>query len=503
MKPRQRKPQTQTANLYCRGNSHRDILWYDETSQKMIYHNALYWNDDEEARADRSHIAWVKYPEHSMLMSYGGSSSQAGTVGVMDADRQFQYAMAAGGGTLGVPWVFGLECGITVHLMHGSSETNFWVSEDGIVWQHIKKSYFSPNAAYTFHFGEDGLCWFADGPTQYGEAYPYKLGFTIYMYLFSKDEETGQWDVELKSYSYTDKVNVRVFCCNTKQGCIVYTTHGAPYDSSGNTCANNPTYWHIDHAGVKTQKKYDLVTMGACIWDVINSDIAYAKVGNRVFCAIPVVMPISRYSTKRYYRIIVMSSGDQGATWTGETLEEYFWDQEGWVDPAQMKVNMQVNDGEVFVFYSMDKILQWKVRAFSTYTGTHWDEIALPTWLDMPVIQEGGGGISDNPGKTSIRIAIDPTNTSNYDVTLKDMIDSPFVHGYLHRGGAMFKNGKLLKSTDDTFWFYFGQAYIGGWNAFFDNRYLAESSRAFAWMGGYIHDTMKPDYVIPYDYVLG
>lgn len=493
MKPRQRNQQKQKARMLLRAKDHRDVIYQDK------YHNAI-WAKTEDIEDE---LVWVKYARQTMLMSYGGSQYQAGSVGIMDADRQFAYGFSSGGGTIGVPWVFGLECGITVHLIHGASQTHFWISEDGIVWQHIVKSYFSPDATYCYHFGEDGLCWFYHGATKYDESYPYYLGFVFHTYIFSKDEETGLWDVTLNNYSFTDKINMLVFCCNTKQGCVMYTTHGSPYDSSGNMCANNPTYWHIDHAGVKTQKKYDLVTMGASIWNVGNHLIAYAKVGNRIFCAIPAEMPLSRYSTRRYYRIIVMSSGDQGATWTGETLEEYYWSGEGSVDPASMKVNIQVNDGEVFVFYSMDKEIQWKVRAFSTYTGTQWDEIALPSWVDLPVIQGGGASVDVNPNKDTLRIAIDPPNTSNYDVALKDMIDDPFFQGHLHRGGAMFKDGKLAEPTDDVFWFYFGQAWIGGWCAFFDNRYLAESSRAFAWKVGYIADTQTPDEVIPYDYVLG
>lgn len=500
MKPRQRKPQKQTSRLYARGNDHRDILYYDETTQKYIYHNALYYTEVDQDKPVRENIAWVKYPEHNLAMTYGGASNQAGAVCMMDVDRQFQHGRSWAGGQRGRGLVYGLECGIAVAFtQYGGSTTNFSISEDGVIWQDLDVSGANPSQMPLYHFGEDGLCWIVQGATIYGEDYPYRAGFTIGTIIFKKDEETKKWYTELHQYSYADRNNDCQFVCNTKQGFILYTTYGAPFDQSGTAGVNNPTYWHIDHAGVKTEKKYELWN-NSYLWEGMKS-WAYAKVGNRCFCIVAYEQSISRWSTQRYYRIAVISSSDQGATWTGKTLEEYHWSQEGWVDPASMRVSMYVRDGEIFACYSMDKILSWKFKMVSTYTGTQWDEISLPSWIDLPVIEGGGACVNPSPSKESLRIAVDPLNASDYDVTMASMIVDASFDSNLRSGSIMFKDGEMVKQTDDVFWLYFGNPNIDGWCVFFDNRHLAASSRAFAWQVAYYNNTNNiPDTVQPNDY---
>lgn len=502
MKPRQRKPQKQSARLYARGNDHRDIIAYDDANSRYIYHNALYWTEEDDAKVTKEHIAWVKYPEHSVVATYGGASNQQGAHCVMDVDRQFEYGLSYAGGQRGRAQVYGLECGLTViFTQYGGALTNFRISEDGVVWKDIDVQGANPYQLNLYHFGEDGLCWIAPGPTVYGEDYPYGNGFTFGIILFEKDEETDEWSVRTSIHSFTDRVNALEFVCNTKQGCIIYRTYGAPYDSQGTSGAFNVTYWHIDHAGVKTEKKYDIWQTNPTFADISLSQKAYAKVGNRCFVALGVQNPISRYSTTRWFRTIVSYSPDNGATWTGQTLIEYYWGQEGWVDSINPRVNMFVRDGEVFVFASIDKVDGGKTRLFSTYTGTQWDEVALPSWVDLPVLQGGGACINPTPNKDTLRIAIAPLETSNYDVALRDMISDITQDTNLRSGSVMYKDGEMVKITDDEMWFMFGSFYDGGWCAFFDNRYLSASSRAFAWKSRFLSATSDiPDTVQPNDY---
>lgn len=505
MKPRQRKPQKQSARLYARGNDHRDIIWYDIDRQKYVYHNALYYTEVDQDKPVRENLAWVKYPEHNLVMTYGGASNQVGAVCVMDVDRQFQYGSGFGGGARGRPYVFGLECGLTVIFSSYGGDQNFLLSEDGVIWQELNKRNIFPNGNSLYHFGEDGLCWLVPGDTVYGQDYPYRAGYTIYTWIFSKDEETEQWDVELNTYSFPDKVNDLQFICNTKQGCIFFTTYGAPYDQSGTSGANNPTYWHIDHAGVKTEKNYKIWQTNP-IWSMLlyttnTGNFAYAKVGNRCFCIASVSNPISRYSGDRYERVYLLCSQDQGATWEGETVFEVF--RQAYTTELQARLNIVVRDGEVFAMFATNKVDNWKVHMFSTYTGTQWDEIELPSWVDLPVINDGGACVSQTPSKDVLRIAIDPNNAGSYDIRLADMLGDVKFDSNLRSGNIIFKDGEMLKITDDTFWFCFGSPSSGGWCAFFDNRYLAASSRAFAWQGAYIRNTDNiPDTVQPNDYCM-
>ena len=328
MKPRERKPQKQESRLVYRKNDHRDILVYNSTAHKYVYHNALVYSATNKDKLEKDDIVWIKYPQNSLVMTYGGTP---GGLCCMDCDRQFQYGKNWGGGTSGRSFVYGLEKDkITVaYWQSGGATSNFSVTDDGVVWQDISVSSANPWQEFLWHFGEDGLCWIHIGETQHDEDYPYYLGFTVGTILFSKNEETGKFEVEKHQYSYTDKVNTCQFVCNTTQGFILYTTYGAPYDQSGNSGANNVTYWHIDHAGVKNQKKYSLWQSNPIFADLYSHEenskgFAYAKVGNRCFVIATVQNAISRYSGDRYFRVHLLCSNDQGATWIGEKVFEYF-----------------------------------------------------------------------------------------------------------------------------------------------------------------------------------
>ena len=506
MKPRERKPQAQSARLYCRKNDHRDILYYDTEKQKYIYHTGLYWTEEDQSTASSKNVAWVKYPKNGIMLTYGGASDRAGGHCWMDCDRQFQYGRNYAGGQRGRAILYGLEKdGITVlYSQYGGANSDFSITDDGIVWQDITVRGANPWQEPLWHFGEDGLCYIHLGDIIYGENYPYRNGFTVGTILFKKNEETGKFEVELHQYSYPERVNVCQFVCNTKQGFILYTTYGAPYDQSGTAGANNPTYWHIDHAGVKTEKHYSLWQTNPIFASLRgnsgNSDgLAYAKVGNRCFVIATVENGISRYSGDRYFRVHLLCSNDQGATWTGEKVFEFF--RPMYSEDANFKINLFVRDGEVFAFWASNKSEGWKVHMLSTYTGTQWDEIALPTWLEVPVIQGGGVCVRQNPSIETLKIAVEPLNTSGQNINLADMISDPRGDSNLRGGSIMYRDGKMVKETDDAMWFYFGNPYDGGWNAFFNNRYLAENAKAFAWQGAFWIDTQNiPDYVIPYDY---
>ena len=495
MKPRERKEQAQTSRLYLRNADHRDVIYND------MYHNAMWAN----AGNVQDKLVWTKYPKNGLIMTYGGAGDRAGGHCWMDVDRQFQYGRGFAGGQRGRSAVYGLEKdGITVlYSQYGGATSNFSVTDDGIVWQDIDVRGANPSQETIWHFGEDGLCWIHTGEIHYEERYPYRAGFTVGTILFKKNEDTGKFEVECHQYSYPDKVNDCTFVCNTKQGFILYTTYGAPYDQSGTAGANNPTYWHIDHAGVKTQKHYSLWQTNPIFSSLRSNNensygFAYAKVGNRCFVIATVENGISRYSGDRYFRVHLLCSNDQGATWTGEKVFEYF--RPMYSEDANFRIALYVRDGEVFAFWASNKSYGWKVHAYSTYTGTQWDEIALPSWLEVPVISGGGACIAQT-SKETLKIAVDPQNTSGADINLAEMLKDPRFDMNLRSGSIMYRDGKMVKITDDVVWFHFGGNYAGTWNVYFNNRYLAENSKSFAWLGAYWNDTQNiPDYIQNGDY---
>ena len=477
---------------------HREVIYND------MYHNAMWANVGD----INDKLVWVKYPKNGLMITDSGDANNAGLHGWIDVDRQFIYGRGYAGGMRGRGVIFGLECGITVaYSQYGGANSDFSITDDGIVWQDITVRGANPWQETPYHFSENGLCWIHIGDRYYDRDYIYIKTFIVGVIQFSKNESTGKFEVTTRQFSYIQDASPNVqFVCNTKQGCIIHTTLGGTFLQDGTAGASNPTYWHIDNAGVMTQKHTALWTNAPIFSNLYvgygTQPLAYAKVGNRCFVIASVQNQINRYSGDRYYRIYALYSFDQGETWTGEKVFEYYASS-GVLENVTMRINMYVRDGEVFAFWASSHDLGGKTHLLSTYTGTQWDEIALPTWLDVPVINEGGAGVSTTPSLETLRIAVDPLNTNNYNITLMDLLGDPRFDTNLRCGSVMYRDGKMVKVTDDVMWFYFQ---TGSWRVFFDNRYLAENSRAFAYQYAYWINTRDiPDYIqngdycVPYD----
>ena len=492
MKPRQREPQKQTSRLFLRTKDHRDVIYQDK------YHNAIWANTDE----IDDELVWLKYPKNALLNTYYVGY---GTFGWMDVDRQFQYARHFGGAVRGR--LFSLECGIVVNVAQVSSSYQlFSISDDGIVWQDMRSENMNPYGLDYFHFGEDGLCWIkiSDAIVQ-DEYWPLDhAGYVVGVVTFSKNEETGRFVCELHQYSFPDVVRTVQFVCNTKQGCIINTTYGGIYDSSDNIGAREYTYWHIDHAGVKNQKYYALWATNS-IWDNLartnnlnSNGFAYAKVDNDCYCIVSTANKHTKYGTTYTYRIQVLHSGDLGDTWDGEAL----WELTLYSPQTfSMTLNIHVCANEVFALWATAQANGNKCHMFSTTDGLTWSEVALPTWLDVPVVNGGGSGVKQTPSVNTLRIAVDPQNTSDYQLQLGNILGDPRWDSNARGMSIMFSDGELVKESDDVVRFCFGQTGNDGYMVFFDNKYLAENARAFAWQNTTPSDI--PDILQQYDYVLG
>lgn len=229
--------------------------------------------------------------------------------------------------------------------------------------------------------------------------------------------------------------------------------------------------------------------------------------GNRLFFATS-----STFSHDQYQhwssQVVAWMSMDGGRSWTKEVL--YGGDTLADYDPQrgnnQNRIEMFQRDGEIFLLFGQAANKNgtgWhEVHLYSTLTGTSWSEIPLPKWVDLPVLNEFSGQGVNPASKDTLRIAIRPNETSGQDYNMFDLLEFAGVGGtffmdYDH-GNLMFKDGELVDLLDEEFYMVIGS---GSLHLYFDNRYMAESSKAFAWFTREYNSQLDGfDYVIPYDY---
>ena len=503
MKPKKREEQTQSSRMYLHRADHREAVYND------MYHNAM-WANTEDVDDE---LVWVKYPKNAMMFIYGGDGSRAGGMCWMDIDRQFQFGTGQGGGQAGRALTLALECGITVCISFYGTWTTIYVTEDGIVYQYFYLQNMWPeNGGFQSlnHFGEDGLCIIGEGPYVYEPGGYGKKYYNFYTWIFEKNEETKKWEINVNRYTILPSVgtyyNYLTFVGNTKQGCIIMECF---YDYNYGDIRNHVTYIHIDHAGIKTikndipQDKYALFYpqgMGFCH--------AYCKVGNRCYF-VTSNNYVQNAGTTDLYRLIVGYTDDRGESFTAQTLEETTFDRLGQYNYIQAQFKFFACSGEVFIYYAIDHIDNKRCKAFSIpVSGGSWSEIILPSWLEVPIISSGGVCVAST-SKETLKIAINPPVTSDYDLTMWSMMTQQSYRPWdmaLRSGGILYQDGKLVDTVDSEFYVTFGEGWPTNWIAFFDNKYLAENSRAFAWKVDYFStDKQTPDmlqngdYCVPYE----
>lgn len=503
MKPKERKNQTQKSRLYCRGNDHRDILYYDETNQKMLYHYGLYWNNDaDNQQVDEEHLAWVKFPNKA-LMFYDYP-----TFGWIDVDRQFQYATQLGGGQRSGR-LFKLNNGIVLLFdVYGGMGTAYCIASDnGVIWKQITSKFSSiPQYQNSFPLGEDSIAWtwgydyWRTGKEQGGIAW----------IRVTKDDD-GEYQVEQKSYE---------FDCDTSWLNWYYT---------GNFVGTINDKWIVEKEvtdrSLNSQQWFFSITRTGHVemlsdpvpqatWmQYFGSKMSVAQQGigdgARLFMVTASIMSHDQWSHWAS-SIVAWMSMDGGATWTKQTLfsGENLSDYDPQHGGNMNRIEMFNRDGEIFILFGQasnkDGTGWHEVHLFSTLTGTSWDEIPLPTWLEMPTIHEySGRGLSPFANET-IKIAIRPNDTSGQDYNMFDLLNPQnYVSNYqltmdFAHGNILWQDGELKPLEDADFYMVIGS---GNLHLYFDNRYMAESSKAFAWYTTSVDSqAFGADYVLPYDY---
>ena len=505
MKPRQRQPQAQKSRLYSRGNDHRDILFYNETTQKMVYHNALYWNDDtDNAKPDKEHIAWIKYPKKALMHRVKPFT------GWIDVDRQFCYGDNYDGNQRSGSF-YKLRNGLVIYCgaYSGLSDMGCYAIEDGIVWNELARSKFSffPIAQQMFYIGDDIMAYLVGGSYwQTGDDHRY-----IYWTRIYKDED-GEFQVEQGNATLDCDASwinwgTPLLTCGTIGNTFIVMKEVMDYYA--NSCQQ--WFFSIDTSGhvemlsdPVPQPTYMSYMSGGGDGEV------WAQQGNRLFFATMSVISYDGY-VNRTSQITVWMSMNGGRSWTkevlfgGKNLADYD-DQHGGL---QHRLEMFNRDGEIFLLFGQacdkDGSGWHSVHLYSTLTGTSWSEIPLPKWVDLPIINEPSGQGVYPYGKDTIRVAIRPQETSNQDYNMFDLIEKPGLwRTYsmdIDHGNIMFQDGEMKDMLDTDFYMVIG---TGSLHLYFDNRYMAESTKAFAWYTqAYDSQYDGDDHVIPYDYVLG
>lgn len=478
MKPRERKPQAQKTRLYARKNDHRDILYYDETIQKCIYHNALYWAEEDQTEIKKENVAWVKYPKDALLVS-----SQYHRIGWIDVNRQFSYGIADRSSQNWMSQMIQLDDITVVWQYLDSNSTYIMVTEDGIVWQHIPWSGGTvvkgdPFNARKFGFDNTIVTLYADDWWHGGGDRKH-----IETWHFEKDEETEKWTLTYSQASIPEETitwSTELRYMGTKEDCIVV---GKEVRSN----SNNTYYWQLFvyelYADGSTVMLSDPVPELKLSPYFSNDNYQYrtCQVGSRLFYA-----TITKYQPDTGSPIINLRacmSMNGGRTWNETVLFGYRADEQ----PTQgtvSKVDMCVRDDRVMVifgqYYEKEGSGAKSLHIYDTFTGTSWDEVALPTWVDVPLLTDISGQGVTPASQETLRIAVRPEGTSNYDTTFFDMLPSNERGNVMNHGAGnvLYKDGKF--DDDKEFFLHFG--YGNGYHAFFDNRYLAENARSFAWI---------------------
>lgn len=484
MKPRKRLPQGQSARLYLRNRDHRDVIYND------VYHNAIWANteniDDE--------LVWIKYPNKGLITA---------RLGWIDAERQFQYivnGIAVGQRTK----VIKLECGAVIRQnVYSESTWSVYITEDGFVWTDITDNGQFGN--YPYKFGIDGIC----NVYAVASGLGYYTMWCVDAVRFVKNEETGKWGIQRRHFEFErgQRPPWTLAVCNDNDGIIVCQT------SMSGTYENiryNEKFLKVNWDGT-LEERYSEIGRGVGFptsgySNQYGNTIRYCKNGNKLAYA------YFGYSYSSGYEIpIVGVSTDDGNTWTvtsfGHCVPETGYQYE-------YRMSLFCRGGNFYLLFGArypDREGAWNAREvvmYASYGGTDWSKVTLPDYTDVPFITEGGKGIyNDTTYGDTIRIAIDPQNVSEYDLSLFDYFDGQDILDYGDYN-IMFSKGEMPAPSEEEFWAVFGRGETSNSNIciYFDNRNLDGNNNCFAWHAvNFDNQTdgadylMRGDYCVPYD----
>lgn len=455
MKPKQRLEQKQSSRLYLRKKDHREVIMND------IYHNAI-WMKKEQDGEEKDELVWVKYPQNALVNISNGSS-----LGWLDTDRQFNFAIGYASGQR-TSRIFGLDK-ICIALSAYSSIDSSQYTEDGIVWHSFKKN---PSMALNedvMYFGKNGIC--------------ANFFFNTFITIceFEKDEETEEW-------SFTQK-NVTIpsnawYLCRTDDGCILGVSN---YDRNSNTYTND--FYRVTSEGCEKVN-----TIMGVKWAFNIRWVRDCSRGSYLGFAL-----IASFSLNdnTYNQILGFTSHNGGYSWE---VQELYSQQSGYYeswsyDSSTANMDAFVRDDYMYVIFGD---LQRGVHLWRTLTQ-QWNEVELPSWVDLPLLQSGGKCVSPTT-KEKLRIAIRPNETTNADTSVYNLIGKAINNTTrLNRNNynIKFENGEILGMDQEDEFLVLHNGYV----CVFDNLRFISNSKSFAFIqGGYSDSTDGADRLQENDY---
>lgn len=480
MKPKLREEQKQTSRLYLRRKDHRDCIMDD------IYHNAIWMNKEQDGE-QKDELVWLKYPKDALMVATGRNN---GWLGWIDTERQFNFGTKFGDANRKV-YLFqfnALDC-VLAYARYNSSDTTYYVTQDGIVWKQVQGTPIGGNLNY---FGNDGFC---NMPSYQASNNQYSINTTKLIY----DEESDEWSFENKTLTISDaKGSTILYLCSTNEGCLVMEfTRTEP--TSGADYMTDAQFVRIDAEGNRHEGMHQFFRWNEPFPTAYSNGNASTRCGNMCAFAQFERVPRNRTSGYWYWRLIVGVTTDYGENWTFTQLKSYGDNTAGYG-----RWHLFARGNAIYLMFATNLDNNGKVYFYKTTDGSNWEEIPLPSWIDLPIVKDGGYGCHTNPTtKETLRIAVAPNETTDADVTLFNMI--PVFQGGVYENESFdrasysikFKDGEIDKDIED-FYLCIGNS---GWRAYFDNEYLASSSKAYAYYENYnvvdIAETVQEnDYVI-------
>lgn len=475
MKPRFREPQGQSARLFLRTKDHRDVI-YNDTYHNMIWANTTDINDK---------LVWKKYPNHGLMYAHAG-------MGWLDADRQLSYGAALGGGTYGASVVhrFDDPDNDLHYAVAHVQKRNFRLTEDGIVFKSFNPNISCPNFG-SYKFAKNGL---------YSNQYANQAHVTY----FNKDEDTETWSLTHRTYDISSIATFPRVMGYTDDGILLIRE-----------VVNNGTYttqWYrylLDKDGQITMLSDPVPSASKKFLQY--SVFQGLKIGIRNFFVL-----FNRYrnwtsqeAAADTYKnsLIAMVSNDDGVTWNEVEIFSYD-DGYGSGFNSANKLNVFSRDGVVYIICgqvnpSSDGHSAYDVRMFESRSGQSWDEIELPKWVDVPLLNVASGVCINPSVSDTIRVAISPSQTTDANARMFDLVPQPNSCAYEFDYGSynmMFSKGEPTNKTDEDFYLCLGTDSL---HLFFDNKYFAENSKAFAFYkkdysaNDNLADTLQPqDYCV-------
>lgn len=477
-KPRKRLEQKQSARMYLRSRDHRDVIYQDK------YHNAIYVKKD-----DTDEISWVKYPRDALIRFIRTNYSANAYLGWIDTERQFQYGQYIGNASTNlVLQIDKYNCCV----YYIDRENTCLVTTDGIVWKTIQgKPVYWGNT----YFANDSV-WNPNG-TEIITSGTYS--FTISELNYNEDTDVWSWrnitinvvGASGSRYSYLGATN---------EGGI-FMEYSRTEPSYGADYITDATFVKILKDGTRHVISHEFLTWeDSFIMAEYGNGYSVCRAGSKMGC----VQYYRRNKNRNgewYERLDVGISPDFGNTWNFERLL-LLSDSSTRLE----KYAMFARGNTIYLLYNTNGVnadQRGDMVMKKTTDGMTWEEITLPSVVELPVISYGGYGIADT-SSSILRIAIKPTQVESYDVSLASLM---FYHNEgvaiamdfydKHAYSIHFKDGEICDADDEDFYLCL---YIqNGWCAYFNNEHLTATEGSFAW---YANDTISgvPDILTEGDY---